>query len=157
VASALEVACQRSVGPLAVELAPLRDALAVHTVPEAIGRWRSASAGTAGELGAILAVVAAGQGGRMADLLGQAAEGLRARAQAGRRLARERARLRLAAQAITGLVVAWVIVGGRLDPALFGPAYQGIAGQVVLFTVLGLLGTAMWWLNRMDRGLEVRW
>jgi Flp pilus assembly protein TadB len=156
-ASALEVACERTTGPLAAELASLRRGLSEHTVPEAIGRWRAEQAATVGELGAILAVVAAGHGGRIADLLAQAAEGLRARAQAGRRLARERARLRVAARAITALVVVWVVAGGRLDPALFGPAYRGLAGQVLLFVVLGLLGGALWWLNRMDRGLEVRW
>jgi Flp pilus assembly protein TadB len=155
-AAALEAACDRATGTLSAELEPLRRALAVRTVPEAIAAWRAQQAGTAGELGAVLAVVAVGQGGRMADLLAQAADSLRSRAQAGRRLERERTRLRVAARAITGLVVLWVVAGGRLDPSLFGPTYNSPAGQVLLFFVLGLLGGALVWLNRMDRALEIR-
>jgi Flp pilus assembly protein TadB len=85
-------------------------------------------------------------------MLGALADQLRSRAAAGRRIERERGRVRMATWAIAGLALAVVVFGARADRALFS-YYTHPGGEVVLAVAGALMAGGLASLARMDRGI----
>lgn len=153
-APALLSACDRAPAVLAPDMAALKTQLLARPTAEAVRAWSAQGVGDAEgrQVACVLEMATAGRGGSVADLLGQLADQLRARATAARRIERERRRIRLAARVIIALTLAWVLGGARFDHQLFG-FYDGLSGQVALALVLGFMAIGIRGLARLDRDI----
>jgi Flp pilus assembly protein TadB len=158
-AEALVDACAEPPRELADELrglgralgAPMMTAgrIAGDTVLE---RWGQTMAGPGRVAAAVLTVAWRAPAGDVNQMLGALADQLRSRAAAGRRIERERGRVRMATWAIAGLALAVVVFGARADRALFS-YYTHPGGEVVLAVAGALMAGGLASLARMDRGI----
>jgi Flp pilus assembly protein TadB len=158
-AEALVDACREPPRELAGELRSLGRALSAPGMvadrtpgEEVLENWGQTMTGPGRTVGAVLSVAWRAPAGDVNQMLGALADQLRSRAAAGRRIERERGRVRMATWAIAGLAVAVVVFGAHADRQLF-TYYTHPGGELVLGGAGALMAGGLASLARLDRGI----